>query len=117
MAQSAKQKEHARASMAQINSKKLNSGNKENNNCSPGSSKSSDSKTIKDSLVLKSAACLLQGQLADAKHMLNNTRCRLKQSQDSNNKLQDVTCNALSEAKTSRETVSKSEHLLKYSTR
>jgi len=73
MAQSAKQKEHAKVSMSQINSTKLNSGNKENNHCSPGSSESSNSKTIKDSSVLKSAARILQGQISDAKRVLNNT--------------------------------------------
>jgi hypothetical protein len=111
MARSAKQKEHARASMSQINSIYPNSGNKENNNCSPGSS-NSNSKPIKGSSVSKSAARLLQGQLADAKRVLNNTRCRLKRSQDSNNTLQDVARNALSEAETSHEKVSMSERLL-----
>jgi hypothetical protein len=102
MAQSAKQKEQARAAMAQINSTKLNSDNKENNNCSPDSSES----------LSKSAGRLLQRQLADAKRVLNNTRRRLKRSQDSNATLRDVARDALSEAETSRQKVGASEHLL-----
>ena len=104
MARSQAQRAHARLSMA-----KINAGNKENDISSSGGISDGNNSHSGNSGPSNSALRIARVRVLESKRLLHNTRRKLTRAENTKDKLRTQAKDALSDAKSSQEKLSRAE--------
>ena len=107
MARSQAQRAHARLSMA-----KINAGNKENDISSSGGISDGNNSHSGNSGPSNSALRIARVRVLESKRLLHNTRRKLTRAENTKDKLRTQAKDALSDAKSSQEKLSRAERVI-----